>query len=150
LSDTLMSYDMLQTIADNPEINLTEEEVALVDKRCQEIDLTNANAVISFGADIQKKLSELSGGMLGSLNSQDINDIGETLEETIGYLKCIEEEEAKYVLEEVHGGVCGDHMGAKSLVKKIMRTGYFWPTMQQDAVEFMKKCDSCQRYGNVQ
>ena len=41
------------------------------------------------------------------------------------YLRCIEGEEAKYVLEEVHGGVCGDHMGAKSLVRKIMRTGYF-------------------------
>ena len=46
------------------------------------------------------------------------------------YLRCIEGEEAKYVLEEVHRRVCGDHMGAKSLVKKIMRTGYFWPTMQ--------------------
>ena len=59
------------------------------------------------------------------------------------YLRCIEGEEAKYVLEEVHGGVCGDHMGAKSLVRKIMWTGYFWPTMQQDAAEFVKKCDSC-------
>ena len=48
------------------------------------------------------------------------------------YLRCIEEEEARYVLEEVHGGVCGNHM---------------W---QQDEAEFMKKCDSCQRYGNVQ
>ena len=46
------------------------------------------------------------------------------------YLRCIEGEEAKYVLEEVHRGVCGDHMVVKSLVKKIMRTGYFWPTMQ--------------------
>ena len=46
------------------------------------------------------------------------------------YLRCVEEEEAKYVLEEVHGGVCGNHMGAKSLVQKIMRAGYFWPTMQ--------------------
>ena len=66
------------------------------------------------------------------------------------YLRCIEEEEARYVLEEVHGGVCGNHIGAKSLVRKIMRTGYFWPTMQQDEAEFVKKCDSCQRYGNVQ
>ena len=36
------------------------------------------------------------------------------------------------------------------MVGKIMRTGYFWPTMQQDVAEFMKKCDSCQRYRNVQ
>ena len=43
------------------------------------------------------------------------------------YLRCIEGEEVKYVLEEVHEGICGDHMGAKSLVRKIMRTGYFDP-----------------------
>ena len=54
------------------------------------------------------------------------------------------------MLEEVHGGVCGNHMGAKSLVRKIMRAVYFWPSMQQDTVDFVKRCDSCQRYGNVQ
>ena len=63
------------------------------------------------------------------------------------YLRCIKEEEAKYVLKEFHGGICGDHMGAKSLKSKIMRAGYSWPTMQQDAVNFVKKCNSCQRYG---
>ena len=66
------------------------------------------------------------------------------------YLRCVEEEEFKCILEEVHEGIWGDHMGAKSLVRKIMRTGYFWPTMQQDAANFVRKCDSCQRYGNVQ
>ena len=66
------------------------------------------------------------------------------------YLRCIEEEEAKYVLEEVHGGIYDDHMGAKSFVRKVIRAGYFWPTMQQDAADFVKKCDSCQRYRNVQ
>ena len=66
------------------------------------------------------------------------------------YLRCIEGEEAKYVLEEVHGGVYRDHMGVKSLVRKIMRTGYFWPIMEQGTEEFVKKCDSCQRYGNIQ
>ena len=55
------------------------------------------------------------------------------------YLRCIEEEEAKYVLEEVHGGICGDHMGVKSLIRKIMRAGYFWPVIQQDAAVFVKK-----------
>ena len=53
------------------------------------------------------------------------------------YLRCVEEEEAKYVLEEVHGGICGDHMRAKSLARKIMRVGYFWPTIQQGAVDFV-------------
>ena len=30
LSDTLLSYDMLQSIANNPEINLTEEELGVL------------------------------------------------------------------------------------------------------------------------
>ena len=46
------------------------------------------------------------------------------------YLRCVEEEKAKYVLEELHGAICGDHMGIKSLVRKIMMASYFWPTMQ--------------------
>ena len=66
------------------------------------------------------------------------------------YLKCIDEGEAKYILEEIHQGVCEDHTGPRSLVNKAIQTGYFWPTMQVDAVELIKKCDRCQRYDNVQ
>ncbi|XP_050249037.1 uncharacterized protein LOC126696316 [Quercus robur] len=66
------------------------------------------------------------------------------------YLKCVDEDEAKYILEEVHGGVCGDHAGPRSLVNKVIRAGYFWPTMQGDAADLIRRCDRCQRYGNVQ
>ena len=45
------------------------------------------------------------------------------------YLKCFDEEEAKYILEEIHKGICGDHIGPRSLVSKVIRTGYFWPTI---------------------
>ena len=66
------------------------------------------------------------------------------------YLKCVNKDEAKYILEEIHGGVCGDHASPQSLVSKVIRTGYFWPSMQTDAVELVKKCDKCQRFGNIQ
>ena len=66
------------------------------------------------------------------------------------YLKCVDEDETNYILKEVHKGVCGDHVGPRSLVSKVIRTCYFWPTMQVDAVELVKKCDKCQRFGNVQ
>ena len=66
------------------------------------------------------------------------------------YLNCIDEEKAKYILEEIHDGVCRDHSGLRSLVSKVVRTGYFWPTMQVDAKELVKKCDKCQTFGNVQ
>ena len=45
------------------------------------------------------------------------------------YLKCVDEEKAKYILEEIHKGICRDHVGPRSLVNKVIRIGYFWPTM---------------------
>ena len=54
------------------------------------------------------------------------------------YLKCVDQDDAKYILEEIHEGVCGDHAGPRSLVSKVIRTGYFWATMQADAVELVK------------
>ena len=55
-----------------------------------------------------------------------------------------------YVLREIHEGIYGNHSGPRSLVGKTIRAGYFWPTMQKDAIELIKKCDKCQRFGNVQ
>ena len=66
------------------------------------------------------------------------------------YLKYVDEEEAKCILEEIHEGICGDQAGPRYLVSKVVRTGYFWPTMQVDIVELFKKCDKCQRFGNFQ
>lgn len=57
-------------------------------------------------------------------------------------------DEAKYILNEVHKGVCGYHSGAWSLVSKITRTGYFWPMVRKEAKDFIKKSDKCQRYEN--
>ena len=36
------------------------------------------------------------------------------------YLKCVDEEEAKYILEEIHEGVCGDHAGPSSMESKVV------------------------------
>ena len=69
---------------------------------------------------------------------------------SLPYLKCVDKDEAKYILEEIHEGVCGDYAGPRSLVSKVIRTGYFWPTMQADTEELIKRYDNCQRSGNVQ
>jgi len=49
------------------------------------------------------------------------------------YLRCLIPDEANYVMREVHEGICGNHLGARSLVHKLIRTGYYWPTLQKDA-----------------
>ena len=62
----------------------------------------------------------------------------------------MDEEEVKYILKKIHKGVCEDHVGPRSLVSKVVKTSYFWPTIQVVARELVKKCDKCQRFGNVQ
>ena len=47
-------------------------------------------------------------------------------------LKCVAGKDAVYVLREVHEGVCGNHIGTRTLVGKVLRQGYYWPTMLRD------------------
>ncbi|KAI5345931.1 hypothetical protein L3X38_013808 [Prunus dulcis] len=78
-----------------------------------------------------------------------INDVLYKRGYTTPYLKCLTAEHGDYVLREIHNGVCGDHSGSRSLAYKVFRQGYFWPTMHQDANTLVRKCDKCQRFGNV-
>ena len=41
------------------------------------------------------------------------------------YLKCVKPDDARYILSEVHKGICGDHLGARALIGKVIRIGYF-------------------------
>ena len=65
------------------------------------------------------------------------------------YLRCLSNEEADYVIKEVHEGICGNHSGSKLLVHKLVRVGYYWPTMQANAEAYVKACDKCQRFNNI-
>ncbi|XP_016164614.1 uncharacterized protein LOC107607148 [Arachis ipaensis] len=61
-------------------------------------------------------------------------------------LKCLNTEEAREVMDEVHEGICGNHIGGRALAAKIVRTGYYWPTMKRDCITKVKKCDKCQKH----
>nr|XP_025617259.1 uncharacterized protein LOC112709589 [Arachis hypogaea] len=63
-------------------------------------------------------------------------------------LKCLHPDQTDYVLREVHEGCCGHHIGGKALARKLIRAGYYWPTMMADSKEFVKKCIKCQQNAN--
>jgi hypothetical protein len=42
--------------------------------------------------------------------------------------RCISEEEGRQLLAEVHAGMAGHHVGARSLVSKAFHAGFYWPT----------------------
>nr|GEU62392.1 retrotransposon protein, putative, Ty3-gypsy subclass [Tanacetum cinerariifolium] len=65
------------------------------------------------------------------------------------YLAKAKERSANYIIREVHEGACGMHAKARSVVAKIMRHGYYWPSMHRDTKEVVDKCDSCQIHAPV-
>ena len=64
-------------------------------------------------------------------------------------LKCIAGRDADYVLREVHEGVCGNPIGARTLAGKVLRQGYYWPTMLRDATDLVRKCKICQEHAKI-
>ncbi|XP_030925807.1 uncharacterized protein LOC115952727 [Quercus lobata] len=60
------------------------------------------------------------------------------------YLRCLIPEEAEYVMQKVHEGVCENHFRSRSLVHKLIWAGYYWPTRQKNAIAYVKTCDKCQ------
>ncbi|XP_020216847.1 uncharacterized protein LOC109800479 [Cajanus cajan] len=64
-------------------------------------------------------------------------------------LRCIDNLQADYVMREIHEGICGSHSGGRTLAAKVLRAGYYWPTLKGDCAEFVKKCVQCQRHGNL-
>ncbi|KAL2926963.1 Gag-Pol polyprotein [Bienertia sinuspersici] len=63
------------------------------------------------------------------------------------YLKCITPEKGQEVLDDLHRGLCSSHIGGRALAEKIMRLGYFWPTLRQDAMDMVMKCEKFQKIG---
>lgn len=59
-------------------------------------------------------------------------------------LRCLNSEEAKVVMCEVHEGICGTHQSAYKMNWLIRRAGYFWPMMLEDCFRYYKGCQDCQ------
>ena len=64
-------------------------------------------------------------------------------------LLCLDWASADQVMREVHAGVCGPHMGGHMLACKIMRTDYFWLTMETNCCQFVQRCPECQMHGDL-
>ena len=43
------------------------------------------------------------------------------------YLRCLSHDEVGYVMREVHEGICGNHLGARLLVHKLIRADTIGP-----------------------
>ncbi|XP_071727340.1 uncharacterized protein [Rutidosis leptorrhynchoides] len=61
-------------------------------------------------------------------------------------MRCVGPIEAEMIVDEVHNGSCALHSDYKTIAAKIMRMGYFWPSLYRDVAKFVKRCKSCQSH----
>ena len=61
--------------------------------------------------------------------------------------RCLEKNEADNVLYQLHAGPAGGHFGGETTAHKVLKAGYYWPTLFKDAYAFARKCQECPKAG---
>uniref|UniRef100_A0A2N9EL41 RNA-directed DNA polymerase n=1 Tax=Fagus sylvatica TaxID=28930 RepID=A0A2N9EL41_FAGSY len=103
-----------------------------------------AKSASSSTADDKIKIVQQS-----SLQATEMNPVHTEISWMTPIVSCLAPDEANYVMREIHEGICGNHSGARALQRKIVRAGYYWPSMKADASRFVQHCDKCQRFANL-
>ena len=63
--------------------------------------------------------------------------------------KCISEVEYDGILSHCHFSPYEGHMEPLITSRKILDSRFHWPTLFRGCFEYVKKCDCCQRVGNI-
>ena len=74
---------------------LTPEEQKQVEAFAAQIDITDSQVVLQYGAGAQKKIADFSETALGNVRTRDLGEIGEDLAMVVSELRGIDEEEEK-------------------------------------------------------
>ena len=61
-------------------------------------------------------------------------------------LRCVDADEAKKIIHEIHEEVCGTHAIGYVMARQIMRARYYWMTLENDCINYVRKCHKCQIY----
>jgi hypothetical protein len=61
-------------------------------------------------------------------------------------LKCVTKTEGIQILHEVHSGTCGSHSGPRALAAKVIRQGFYWPTIICAANRVTRSWEPCKKF----
>ena len=61
-------------------------------------------------------------------------------------LNCLLKSKANKILEEFHASDCGGHLYWKTIADKILRAGFYWPTLFADVKKIVTSCHKCQNF----
>jgi len=77
---------------------LTPEEQKMVTEFAQQIDITNSNMVMTYGAASQQKMADFSEKALNNVRTKDMGQIGGLLSDVVTELKNFNEEDSKGII----------------------------------------------------
>jgi len=63
-------------------------------------------------------------------------------------LVCVSGEQCTRIMAELHEGICGSHIGERSLSSKAIRAGYYWSTMRGDCTVYAQRGKQCQQHAD--
>lgn len=66
---------------------LSEEERRMVDSFAKQIDLTNSNLILQYGAGAQKKMADFSEAALDNVRTKDLGEVGDMLSNVVTELR---------------------------------------------------------------
>ena len=72
---------------------LSAEEKEMVENFTQQIDLNNTNAILRYGAGVQKKMADFSESALENVKSKDLGEVGDMLSNVVVELKSFDADE---------------------------------------------------------
>jgi hypothetical protein len=61
-------------------------------------------------------------------------------------MRCIPRDQGRELLQKIHVGTCGHHVGPRTLVGKAFRQGFYWSTALADSKDIVRRCEVCQLY----
>jgi hypothetical protein len=62
------------------------------------------------------------------------------------HLRCLSKDEGSELLAQTHSSICEGHIGARALVTKVLRQGFYWPSITDDASKLVTTCQACQKF----
>ena len=78
---------------ETPEVKLSPEEEKMVDEFASKIDISNSQAILSYGVGSQKKIADFSENALERVKTKDLGEIGDMLAGVVGEIRSLETEE---------------------------------------------------------
>jgi hypothetical protein len=57
-------------------------------------------------------------------------------------LRCVSKTQGKELLLEIHAGIYRGHIGAGALAAKVLRQGFYWPAIIDDATKLVATCEA--------